>query len=297
MTQTTLGRARRAPFRTGDIKMGRSSPSVGSFLKSSAHRAAFGLMIAATPWLGSAQAEVQIGADNNNVDNPLVQPEDPAQSGGGRDQSLQNGDSLLGTSSADVQIGLLGIDVLQGRRGRDVQIGGPDPGPPNNDRAFGGPGADVFLWQPGDGSDLFDGGPGVDAIVFGNITLDEASGLPFLDSDSGLPEIDATNVAGFCEVVDGADPDDAAALEDLGLDHLVRFFARGPADTFEAGTQTEDNGLRVTLHLVNVQYAVCAVRDGGAIEVFDLRVSPPALIAIDDIGNDRLRTRLQDIVL
>jgi hypothetical protein len=127
-------------------------------------------MIAATPWLGSAQAEVQIGADNNNIDNPFVQPEDPAQSGGGRDQSLQNGDSLVGTRRADVQIGLLGIDVLQGRRGRDVQIGGPDPTPPNNDRAFGGPGADVFLWQPGDGSDLFDGGPRVDAIVFGNIT-------------------------------------------------------------------------------------------------------------------------------
>jgi hypothetical protein len=278
------------------MKMGRSSQSVGSFLKSSARPAAFGLMIAATPWLGSAQAEVQIGADNNNIDNPFVQPEDPAQSGGGRDQSLQNGDSLVGTRRADVQIGLLGIDVLQGRRGRDVQIGGPDPTPPNNDRAFGGPGADVFLWQPGDGSDLFDGGPRVDAIVFGNITIDEATGLPFLYSDSGLPEIDATNVAGFCEVVDGADPDDAAALEDLGLDHLVRFFARAEADD---GDADGDNGLRVTLHLVDVEYAVCGPRDaGGPIEVFDLRVSPPVLIDdIDDIRNEALRTRLQDLVI
>lgn len=275
--------------------MGRSSQSVGSFLKSSARPAAFGLMIAATPWLGSAQAEVQIGADNNNVDNPLVQPQDPAESGGGRDQSLQNGDSLVGTDDADVQIGLLGIDTIQGGAGRDVQIGGPDPGPPNNDRAFGGPGYDVFLWQPGDGSDFFDGGPRVDAIVFGDITINEATGRPFLYSDTGLPEIDVTNVGGFCEVVDGADPEDAAALEDLGLDQLVRFFARGEADD---GADDGDNGLRVTLHLVDVEYALCGSRAGGAIEIFDLRASPPVLLDdLTDIGNERLRTRLQEIVL
>ena len=239
-------------------------------------------MIAATPWLASAQAEVQAGADNNNVDNPFVQPE-----GAGPDQSLQDGDSLVGTRSADVQIGLLGIDVLQGGRGRDVQIGGPDPGPPNNDRAFGGPGTDVFLWQPGDGSDFFDGGRAVDAIVFGTITTDEATDLPILDPDTNLPEIDSTGVGGFCEVVDGADQDDAAALEDLGLDHLVRFFTRA------------DGVLRVTLHLIDVEFVVCGPRVAGTpFEVFDLRVSPPALLDdIDDIGNARLRTRLQDIVI
>ena len=261
--------------------MGRSSQSVGSFLKSSARPAAFGLMIAATPWLGSAHAEVQIGADNNNAANPFVQPE------GAVDQSLQNGDSLVGTRSADVQIGLLGIDVLQGGRGSDVQIGGPDPGPPNSDRAFGGPGADLFLWQPGDGSDFFDSGRGVDAVVFGDITADETTGLPILDPDTNLPEIDSTGVGGFCEVVDGADPDGAAALEELGLDHLVRFFTRA------------DGVLRVTLHLIDVEFVVCGPRDlGGPIEVFDLRVSPPALVDdIDDIGNENLRTRLQDIVI
>ena len=277
--------------------MAKASRSVVSCLTHSALPAVFGLMVAAVPGFSPAHAEVQIGADNNNVDNPLVQPQDPALSGGGRDQSLQNGDILIGTRGADVQIGLLGIDTIHGDRGSDVQIGGPDPGPPNNDRAFGGPGADVFLWQPGDGSDFYDGGPGADAVVFGDITIDEASGLPFLYDEDGLPEINVTDNGGFCEVVDGADPDDAAALEELGLDHLVRFFARGPADTFEAGTQTEDNGLRVTLHLVNVQYAVCAVRDGGAIEVFDLGVSPPAVIDIEDIGNTRLRRQLQAIVL
>lgn len=277
--------------------MAHPSQSIARPLQHWTRPAVFGLMIAATPWFGPARADLQIGADNNNADNPFVQPQDPALSGGGRDQTLENGDILEGTRRADVQIGLLGIDVIYGDRGNDVQIGGPDPAPPNADRAFGGPGRDIFLWQPGDGSDFFDGGRQSDAVVFGNIEIGDEPGVPFLDPDTGLPLIDVTNNGGFCEVVDGADPDDAAELEELGLDHLVKFFARGAADSFEAGDQNEDNGLRVTLHLVDVEYAICAVREGGSIEVFDLRVSPPAVIGIDDIDRERLRRRLQDIVI
>jgi hypothetical protein len=279
--------------------MTQSSPSIASSLTRLALLAVFGLTIAAAPSLSPARAEEQIGADNNNFENPLVQPQDPALSGGGIDQSLQNGDVLVGTRREDVQIGLLGIDVILGDRGADVQIGGPDPDPVGNnrDRAFGGPGQDAFLWQPGDGSDFFDGGGQADAVVFGNIQIGDQPGVPFLDPETGLPVIDVTNLGGFCEVIDGADPEDAAALEELGLDHLVRFFARAAADAFEEDPTTGDNGLRVTLHLVDVEFVVCAVREGGAIEVFDLSVSPPAVIAIEDIGNTRLRRQLQEIVL
>jgi hypothetical protein len=276
--------------------MAYSSASAAAPWSPLARPAVLGLMIVAGPWFSPAHGAEQIGADNNNAENPFLQPEDPALSGGGRDQTLENGDILIGTRRADVQIGLLGIDTMLGRAGNDVQVGGPDPGSPNADRAFGGSGADAFFWQPGDGSDFFDGGPQADAVVLGNILIDEETGLPELDPESGLPGIDVTGNGGFCEVVDGADPEDAAALEELGLDHLVRFFARGAADSFAAGDQEEDNGLRVTMHLVDVEYAVCAVREGGAIEVFDLRVSPPNVIGIDDIGNRRLR-RLQDPVL
>ena len=108
--------------------------------------------------------------------------------------------------------------------------------------------------------------------------------------------IDVTNVGGFCEVVDGAHPDDAAVLEELGLDHLVRFFARGAADAFAAGDQAEDNRLRLTLHLVDVEYAVCAMLEGGTIEVPDPRVSPPGAIGVRDIANSEVRKRLQEIV-
>jgi hypothetical protein len=252
--------------------------------------AVFALTIAAAPWLSPARAAEQIGADNNNIENDFVQPPGVAA-----DQSQQNGDVLVGTRGVDVQIGLLGSDTILGDRGRDVQIGGPDPGPPNNDRAFGGPGYDVFLWQPGDGSDFFDGGREDDAIVFGNI--DNVDGLPTLDPDTGLPLIDVSGVGGFCAVIDGTEPEDADELEALGLDDLVQFFARAAADSFEAGTQNTDNGLRVTLHLIDVEYAICGSREGGAIEVFDLRVSPPLLIDLEQIENPRLLTRLQDIVV
>jgi Ca2+-binding RTX toxin-like protein len=252
--------------------------------------AVFALTIAAAPWLSPARAAEQIGADNNNIDNPFVQPEGVVP-----DQSQQNGDVLVGTRGVDVQVGLLGSDTILGDRGRDVQIGGPDPlgaGFPNNDRAFGGAGYDVFLWQPGDGSDFFDGGREDDAVVFGNIANEDL--LPTLDPATGLPEIDVSGVGGFCAVIDGTEPDDAAELEELGLDDLVQFFARAEADD---GIEDGDNGLRVTLHLIDVEYAICGSRAGGAIEVFDLRVSPPLLIDLEDIENPRLLTRLQDIVI
>lgn len=105
----------------------------------------------------------QVGADNNSIENPFVQPQDPALSGGGRDQTMQFGDVFLGTRYDDLLIGRLGTDIFAGARGNDVIIGGVEHfNPANRDRAFGGPGHDIFIWKPGDGSDLFNGGRGYD---------------------------------------------------------------------------------------------------------------------------------------
>ena len=119
---------------------------------------------------GFKKLNVQIGADNNSIENPLVQPQDPALSGGGRDQTLQFGDVIFGSRRDDLQIGGLGTDILAGGRGDDVIIGGIEHfNPLNRDRAFGGLGNDIFIWKPGDGSDLWNGGPGLDVVVFGLI--------------------------------------------------------------------------------------------------------------------------------
>ena len=181
--------------------------------------------------------------------------------------------------------------------------------PSNRDRAFGGWGSDIFIWKPGDGSDLFRGGHGQDAIVFGltgenvdghpafEVVADQQAGELFIDETSGLPRVDVTNSPGFCEVVDENTSVEAAEeLKALDLDHLVRFSIRGVRDAFEAGQQAEDNGLRVTLHLKDVEVLVCTNRDGGHIEILDLTSSPAHPVQLHELRRP-LRKRLQDMLI
>ena len=156
---------------------------------------------------------VIIGPDNNSAENPFVQPQDPALSGGGRDQTMQFGDILLGkTYSDDLVIGGLGTDIISGRSGDDVLIGGIEHfNPFNRDRAFGGPGDDIFIWKPGDGSDLFRGGKGNDAIVFGitgelvngvtrfEVLNDQQTAEVALRKRTKLPIVDVTNSPGILQ--------------------------------------------------------------------------------------------------
>ena len=54
-----------------------------------------------TTWAALSGYPVLIeGSDQNNIANPFVQPQDPALSGGGRDQSQQFGDVLMEDPSA-----------------------------------------------------------------------------------------------------------------------------------------------------------------------------------------------------
>jgi hypothetical protein len=249
------------------------------------------LGIEASPSTGGFMFPVIIGADTNNDQNPFVQPQNPALAGGGIDQSLQNFDLVLGDYyQPSILIGLLGEDVLAGGTQTDIIIGGPEHGNPRNrDKAYGGLGDDMFLWAPGDGDDFFDGGPGLDTIVFGRIGERDATGAlvfqgsnnqlagdVWIDPITGLPRIDVTNSPGFCEIIDPSSaPGATQELQAIGVQRLARFFVRGVNQSFVNGTQSTDNGLRVTLHLVNVEFLVCTSRQGGAIEAFDLRTTPP----------------------
>lgn len=271
------------------------------------------LVLLATGLTGTAAAIViaavggpELGSDLNSTDNAFVQPQDPALSGGGRDQTLQFGDVLRGDSDPagdfeDLLIGRLGSDVLLGGDDDDVLLGGTEHfNPMNRDRAFGEGGEDVFVWAPGDGSDFFDGGPGIDVVIFGlvgevengqtvfRVSNDQMAGDVFIDPVTGLPQVDVTNSPGFCEIID--DSSSALAdveLDDLGLDHLVRFSIRGIRNAFEAGQQTTDNGVRVTLHLKDVEVLICTSRSGGQIEAFNLTTSPPTLLPLNTVF-DRL---------
>jgi hypothetical protein len=207
---------------------------------------------------GTDEADVLIGADNDNVDNPLIQPP-----GTEANQSLNNTDIQEGRGGNDVLIGLLGNDVQHGGPGADITIGGTEQGvTPNSDVIFGDQGNDINIWAPGDGSDAFIGGRGRrDAMIFGVIDRD-ADNVPTLTSvggphsETGVPTADLSGSPGFCTVEKVEDPD-------LGFDFLVRFFVRATG------------ALAVTVRQTDVEQVFCTTEPGGAITFADLTDANP----------------------
>lgn len=239
---------------------------------------------------------VIIGRDANSALNPFVQPQDKALSGGGRDQSQKFHDLLFGdVYGPSIVIGRLGADLIIGGPSIDVIVGGPEHfNPANRDKAFGLDGDDVFLWAPGDGSDRFDGGSGLDTVVFGligekdekgntvfKVSNDQKAGEVALDGYLGLPRMNVSGSPGFCQVIDRSSSANAGQeLQKIDADHLVRFFIRAVNQSFKNGQQKDDNGLRVTLTLKDVEFLVCTNEEGGKIAAFDLRTSPPRSVPL-----------------
>lgn len=258
-----------------------------------------------------AQEQTQLGTDANTASNAesavaAIYAGNRGTNGGG-DQSLQFGDILQGTVNNDLLIGALGIDVLMGGDGDDILIGGTeDFNPLNRDRAFGQAGDDTFLWAPGDGNDLFDGGEGLDVLFMTLVGENtgpngESEGAPFFgvsppnssgafdfdgifESSPGIPVVNVANGPGFCELVE-ADAENATGLEELELDHLVRFVLRGPRAAFDAADPnidpaTLDTGLRVSVHLKDVEFLVCGGATAGTVQILDLRSVPAQVVSV-----------------
>jgi hypothetical protein len=210
---------------------------------------------------GGVGAQVLVGADDDNVNNPAIQPPNTAAN-----QSLNDADVLLGGLGHDVLIGLLGSDVLRGGPGNDFLVGGTEQGvAPNSDIIFGEAGHDVNIWAGGDGSDAFIGGPGIDAMVFGTIDRD-ASNIPILsapqgDYPQGVPTANVTGQGGFCTLERVADPA-------FGFQWLVRFFVRSTG------------ALAVTIRLAEVEQVFCTSQAGGEITYADLTLPNPQFVVI-----------------
>lgn len=209
---------------------------------------------------GGKGPQLLIGRDDDNVDNPVIQPPGTAAN-----QSLNNADVQEGGPGNDVIIGLLGSDVQIGGPGNDILVGGPEGGAqPNSDIQFGGPGDDIALWAPGDGSDAFIGGPGLDALVFG--VTDRVAGVPVLTGPvpgypQGIPTANVTGQGGFCTLERVADPT-------LGYDFLVRFFVRATGN------------LAVTLRVKEVEQVFCTSVAGGAVTFADLTQPQPEFVEV-----------------
>jgi Ca2+-binding RTX toxin-like protein len=83
--------------------------------------------------------------------------------GGAGNDTLTGGsgnDQLFGEAGNDILLGKGGNDLLFGGAGDDVLTGGS-----GNDQVFGQAGNDRMIWNPGDGTDLNEGGDGIDTVI------------------------------------------------------------------------------------------------------------------------------------
>ncbi len=264
------------------------------------------------------QFQLVQGTDRNNGSNSLLSA-NPAGVGGSPNQSLRSGDVLIGNEEDNIIIGGLGVDVLQGYDGDDIMIGGTEDfnsnvdgdgrGADNRDRSFGQNGDDTFIWAPGDGSDFFDGGEGIDVVMLGVIgeaqdAAGNTDGAPFfavsppnaegsqdfdgihLDANN-QPIVNVSGSPGFCTFEDAVANE--GLFQQLNIDHIVRFSLRNIANQFEAGERTDDDGLRVALTLKNTEFVVCTEREldnidsANNIEVFDISGPTPIAAEVADL--------------
>jgi RTX calcium-binding nonapeptide repeat (4 copies) len=77
-------------------------------------------------------------------------------------------DTLTGGAGGDQLFGQSGNDILLGRGGFDLLFGGADndslTGGDADDQVFGESGNDRMIWNPGDDTDLNEGGSGIDTV-------------------------------------------------------------------------------------------------------------------------------------
>jgi hypothetical protein len=224
---------------------------------------------------GEGGPDVLIGRDDDNTDNPIIQPP------GAVNQSLNNTDILDGKGGNDIVIGLLGNDVMHGGPGGDILIGGIELGvAPNSDIIFGDEGNDVNIWQAGDGSDAFIGGQGLDAMVFG--TIDRVGNMPTLSDPvpgypQGVPTANVSGQGGFCTLEPVDDPS-------LGYEFLVRFFVRATGN------------LAVTIRLAEVEQVFCTSEAGGQITFADLTQADPQFVIVTEEEVERLNRTVAEII-
>jgi hypothetical protein len=228
--------------------------------------AGFGSMAWAANQVGTSDSDVLTGLDDDNVNNPVIQPPGTAAN-----QSLNNTDIQVGGRGHDILIGLQGNDVQLGDDGDDILIGGPEGGtaPPNSDVQFGGRGKDISIWAPGDGSDAFIGGQGLDVQVVGLIDRVAPGALvPLLSNPTnkypqGRPSVNVSGLNATCTLERVADTD-----PDLGFEFLLRF-------------RNAAGGIVVTIRLSEVEQVICPnLGQVGTILFADLTDQNPQFVAI-----------------
>jgi Ca2+-binding RTX toxin-like protein len=170
-------------------------------------------------------------------------------------------DQLFGQSGNDTLLGKGGFDLLFGGAGNDVLTGGD-----GDDQMFGQGGNDRIIWNPGDDTDLVEGGAGIDTaeVNGGNgaedftatangarVRFDRVNPAPFaldigttenlvVNMNGGDDTFSATgNLAALIKItVDGGAGNDTI-LGGNGIDFLLG----GDGNDFIDGNQGNDTGL------------------------------------------------------
>ncbi|MES2924811.1 MAG: calcium-binding protein [Verrucomicrobiota bacterium] len=130
-------------------------------------------------------------------------------------------DNLTGGSGSDLLFGGIGNDTAQGQGGYDFLFGGAGSdtltGGDLDDQVFGEADTDRLIWNPGDDTDLNEGGPGTDTIeVNGGNVAETFTTIP----NGGRVRFDRTTLTPF-------------AL-DIGTAEKLVLNANGGDDTFSA---------------------------------------------------------------
>ena len=178
-----------------------------------------------------------------------------------------NNDTLTGGSGGDQLFGQAGTDTLLGRGGFDILTGGGGndtlTGGDADDQVFGQGAADRMIWNPGDDTDLNEGGAGADTVEVNGgggaeqftttangtrVRFDRLNPAPFaidigtseklvLNANGGDDSFSATgNLAALIQItVDGGAGDDTI-LGSNGVDVLLG----GDGDDFVDGQQGND---------------------------------------------------------
>ncbi|MEB3283474.1 MAG: sodium:calcium exchanger, partial [Lyngbya sp.] len=111
----------------------------------------------------------------------------------------QGNDFLEGGNSIDLLIGFEGDDTLKGGDNTDVLLGnqGNDllVGDRGDDFMFGGQDNDRMVWNNGDGSDLMEGGEGIDTVEV-NGSIDQGDQFT-LNANGERAQFDRINLGPF----------------------------------------------------------------------------------------------------
>ncbi|HEV7266639.1 MAG TPA: hypothetical protein VGN83_17210 [Falsiroseomonas sp.] len=206
------------------------------------------------------------------------------------------GDDVVDASTLDAGIVTLrlnggsGDDTILGSRGAEVLVGGDGndvvDGNQGDDHARLGAGDDVFVWDPGDGSDQVEGEAGFDALLFNGSGASEAIDIAALGSRARLLR-DLGNVVMNLNGIERIEYRALGGADDVVITDLTGTdVTRVDIDLAGAAGGGDGEVDSVVVNATHRDDAIIVVGDSDGVLVFGLQ--PRVVLLGHDAGQDRL---------